>query len=151
MTLSRSSNLGLSHLVGVVEAAGHRFLAERHDVWRVRQVPRLVTPPRARRAAAGLYLVDDEVDAALWTEQAAVRELRLLVHEFAAREMMQKVFVAACVFNDEFSLELLQLPKGLLIHRTLAVTAAVPTKHTDGIRLSLTVLVHPCVSWLPIH
>ena len=149
MTLSRSSNLGLSHLVGVVKAAGQRFLAERNDVGRVRQVPRLVTPPRARRAAARLYLVDDEVDAALWTEQAAV-ELRL-VHEFAAREMMQKVFVAACVFNDEFSLELLQLPKGLLIHRTLAVTAAVPTKHTDGIRLSLTVLVHPCVSWLPIH
>ena len=112
MTLSRSSNLGLSHLVGVVKAAGQRFLAERHDVGRVRQVPRLVTPPRARRAAAGLYLVDDEVDAALWTEQAAV-ELRLLVHEFAAREMMQKVFVAACVFNDEFWLELLQLPKGL--------------------------------------
>ena len=97
----------------MVEAAGQRFLAERHDVWWMRQVPRLVTPPRARRAAAGLYLVDDEVDAALWTEQAAVRELRLLVHEFAAREMMQKVFVAACVFNDEFWLELLQLPKGL--------------------------------------
>jgi len=50
-----------------VEAASHHLLAERHDVRRLRQIPRLVVPQPTGRTAASLYLVYDEVRTSLTT------------------------------------------------------------------------------------